>query len=73
MRSLPLHRNDLCLRQAQAVGQSHFRTDGSVHWDAHRHGVGLVIAGAWLLRCVFIPQALGVDKEAIASSSLNHV
>jgi len=28
----------------QAVDQSHFWTDGSVHWDAHR--VGWTIAGA---------------------------
>jgi hypothetical protein len=43
----------------QAVDQSHFWTDGSVHWDAHR--VGWAVAGACTAVVRFI--SLAVDKE----------
>jgi hypothetical protein len=49
----------------QAVDQSHFWTDGSLHWDAHR--VGWAIAGACtvVVRVYLLYLFLQfVDKEA---------
>jgi hypothetical protein len=68
LRSFPHHRHDLCLLQTQAVDQFHFRTDGSVHWDTHLHGVGWTIAGAGAT--VIRAYPLAVDKEAITSTRL---